>query len=54
MAYMFKLREDQMADLVEIRTKTKLSLAKQVRDAVDMWLYDFDKGVHSDLCKPGE
>ena len=34
MAYMFKLPPELMGKMVEIRTKTKISLAQQVRDAV--------------------
>ena len=34
MVYMFKLPPELMGKMVEIRTKTKISLAQQVRDAV--------------------
>ena len=34
MTYMFKLPPELMGKMVEIRTKTKISLAQQVRDAV--------------------
>ena len=35
MVYMFKLPPELMAKIVEIRTRTKISLAQQVRDAVE-------------------
>lgn len=35
MVYMFKLPPEQMAKLAEIRTRTKISMAQQVREAVE-------------------
>ena len=34
MVYMFKLPSELMGKMVEIRTKTKISMAQQVREAV--------------------
>ncbi len=38
MAYLFKLPKELMAALAEIRAKTGLSLAEQVRRAVEEWV----------------